>query len=88
VNKFRLFITGRTPKYEETVKNLKKALDEEFDGQYFLEIISVIESPRLAESNMIFATPTLIKVYPPPVRRIIGDFSNKELVLSGLDLVK
>jgi circadian clock protein KaiB len=88
MNKFRLFITGKTPKYEEVIRNLKEFLDEEFDGQYSLETISVIESPRLAESNMIFATPTLIKVYPPPIRKIVGDMSNRNQVLVGLGLVR
>jgi circadian clock protein KaiB len=88
MNKFRLFITGKTPKYEEVIRNLKEFLDDEFDGQYSLETISIIEDPQLAVSNMIFATPTLIKVYPPPIRKIVGDLSNKNQVLVGLGLVK
>lgn len=88
MNKFRLFITGKTPKYEVIIRNLEKLLEEEFDGQYFLEAISIIEDPQLAVSNMIFATPTLIKVYPPPIRKIVGDMSNRNQVLVGLGLAK
>lgn len=88
MNKFRLYITGKTPKYDEIVKNLQKLLEEEFDGQYSLETISIIENPLLAVSNMIFATPTLIKVYPPPIRKIVGDMSNRNQVLVGLGLIK
>lgn len=88
MNKFRLFITGKTPKYEVIIRNLEKLLEEEFDGQYFLETISIIEDPQLAVSNMIFATPTLIKVYPPPIRKIVGDMSNRNQVLVGLGLIR
>ncbi len=88
MNKFRLFITGKTPKYDEIVKNLQNLLEEEFDGQYSLETISIIEDPQLAVSNMIFATPTLIKVYPPPIRKIVGDMSNRNQVLVGLGLIR
>lgn len=88
MNKFRLFITGKTPKYEEVIRNLRKFLDDEFDGQYSLETISIIEDPQLAVSNMIFATPTLIKVYPPPIRKIVGDMSNRNQVLVGLGLIR
>ena len=88
MNKFRLFITGKTPKYEEVIRNLRKFLDDEFDGQYSLETISIIEDPQLAVSNMIFAPPTLIKVYPPPIRKIVGDMSNRNQVLVGLGLIR
>ena len=88
MNKFRLFITGKTPKYDEIVKNLQNLLEEEFTGQYSLETISIIEDPQLAVSNMIFATPTLIKVYPPPIRKIVGDMSNRNQVLVGLGLIR
>lgn len=88
MNKFRLYITGKTPKYEEILRHLEKLLEEEFDGQYSLETISIIEDPQLAVSNMIFATPTLIKVYPPPIRKIVGDLSNRNQVLVGLGLIR
>ena len=82
----RLFITGRTPKSERCIGNLRTLCEEELKGAYRLEIIDVLERPQLAEDEKILATPTLIKKLPPPVRRLIGDLSNAEQVLIGLDL--
>ena len=82
----KLYVTGKTKKSEEAIKNLKKILNEELKGLYKLEVIDVLESPQLAEEDKILATPTLAKILPPPVRKIIGDLSNKERVLLGLDL--
>lgn len=87
MHKLKLYIAGSTLKSESIIKNLKQLLEEEFDGQYSLEIIDLIDSPELAEQDRILATPTLLKVAPPPAKRIIGDFSNKKMVLCGLDLV-
>ena len=82
----KLYITGRTPRSERAITNLKEICTDELSGQYELRVIDVLESPQLAEEDRILATPTLIKALPPPIRRIIGDLSDKEKVLLGLDL--
>jgi len=87
VHRLKLYIAGSTLKSENIIKNLKQLLEEEFNDQYSLEIIDLIESPELAEQDKILATPTLLKIEPLPAKRIIGDFSNKKMVLFGLDLV-
>ena len=88
MNKFklRLYVTGKTPKSERAIANLKEICERDLKGLYELEIIDVLESPQLAEDEKILATPTLIKDLPPPLKRIIGDLSNSERVLLGLDL--
>ena len=83
----KLYVTGLTPRSQDAVKNLKKILNEDYKGVYSLRVIDVVKHLNLAEDDKILATPTLIKILPPPVRRIIGDLSNKEKVLLGLDLV-
>lgn len=83
----RLYITGMTPRAERAVANLQRICDEELGGQYKLIIVDVLEQPQLAEDERILATPTLIKVLPAPLRRIIGDMSDTEKVLLGLDMV-
>jgi circadian clock protein KaiB len=83
----KLYVTGLTPRSQDAVKNLKKILNKDYKGVYSLRVIDVVKHPNLAEDDKILATPTLIKILPPPVRRIIGDLSNKEKVLLGLDLV-
>lgn len=83
----KLYVTGLTPRSQDAVKNLKKILNEDYKGVYSLRVIDVVKHPNLAEDDKILATPTLIKILPPPVRRIIGDLSNREKVLLGLDLV-
>lgn len=82
----RLYITGMTPRSEQAIRNLKRIMREELDDAYELEIIDVLERPQLAEDERIIATPTLIKRLPPPLRRIIGDLSDSESVVLGLDL--
>jgi circadian clock protein KaiB len=82
----KLYITGQTVNSEKAIKNLKAVLDTQQKGLYSLEVIDVLENPQLAEEDKIMATPTLIKVSPPPVRKFVGDFSDKEKVLSGLGL--
>jgi circadian clock protein KaiB len=84
--KLRLYITGKTPKAERAIANLKEICEKELKGLYELSIIDVLENPQLAENEKILATPTLIKDLPPPLKRIIGDLSNSEKVLLGLDL--
>lgn len=88
MNKYvlRLYITGQTPKSERAIENLRRICEEELNGQYEMVIIDVLERPQLAEDEKILATPTLIKELPPPLRRIIGDLSDKEKVLLGLEL--
>lgn len=82
----RVFITGRTPKSERCIDNLRTICKHELKGEYELEVIDVLERPQLAEDEKILATPTLIKQLPPPVRRLIGDLTDTEKVLLGLDL--
>jgi circadian clock protein KaiB len=84
--KLRLYITGKTPKSERAIANLKEICEKELKGLYELSVIDVLENPQLAENEKILATPTLIKDLPPPLRRIIGDLSNSDKVLLGLDL--
>jgi circadian clock protein KaiB len=88
MNKFllKLYITGQTPRSERAITNLRRICDEELGGRYEIVIIDVLERPHLAESDKILATPTLIKMLPPPLRRIIGDLSDTDKVLLGLDL--
>ena len=82
----RLYITGHTPKAERAIANLHNVCEKELHGQYELKVIDVLERPQLAEDEKIMATPTLIRELPPPLRRIIGDLSDTDKVLLGLDL--
>ena len=82
----KLYITGRSPRAERAIANLQRLCKEELEGCYELEIIDVLEHPQLAENDRILATPTLIKQLPPPLRRVIGDLSNRDKVLLGLDV--
>lgn len=82
----KLYVTGRTPRAARAIENLQRLCDEELSGRYQIEIIDVLEHPGLAEDERILATPTLIKQLPPPLRRVIGDLSDKDKVLLGLDL--
>ena len=82
----KLYVTGRSPRAERAIANLQRLCKEELDGCYEIEIIDVLEHPQLAENDRILATPTLIKQLPPPLRRVIGDLSNRDKVLLGLDV--
>lgn len=84
--KLRLYVTGFTSHSQRAIENLKQICDTEIQGQYEVEVIDVLERPMLAESEKIMATPTLVKKLPEPVRKIIGDLSDRERVLLGLDL--
>jgi circadian clock protein KaiB len=88
MNKYllKLFITGQTPRSERAIANLRRICDEELKGQYEIVIIDTLERPQMAEEENVLATPMLIKQLPPPLRRIIGDLSDTEQVLLGLDL--
>jgi circadian clock protein KaiB len=83
----RLYVTGMTPRSARAVTNLRTICDEYLEGQYELEVIDIYQQPVLTKGEQIIAAPTLIKKLPLPMRRIIGDMSNRERVLLGLDLV-
>lgn len=82
----RLYITGQTANSRTAMENLRKIIDEELLSMYELQVIDVLQQPQLPEEHKILATPTLIKVLPLPLRKIIGDLADKEKVLLGLDL--
>jgi len=84
----RLYITGTTNRSAIALANLKKICEEYLEGQYELEVIDLYQMPGLAKDDQIIAAPTLIKKLPLPFRRIIGDMSNAEKVLMGLELKK
>jgi circadian clock protein KaiB len=85
----RLFVTGKTGYSAKAINNLHDILESEpnLKGKYKLEVIDILKHPQLAEDEKILATPVLEKTLPAPIRRIIGDLSNKEKVLLGLDVV-
>ncbi|NTW48470.1 MAG: circadian clock protein KaiB [Chlorobiales bacterium] len=83
---FKLYITGRTPRSEMAMFNLRRICEDILKMEYDLIIIDVLEKPQLAEDDRIMATPTLIKELPSPTRRITGDLSDTEKVLAGLDI--
>ena len=82
----RLYVTGMTPRSARAIANVKEICEEYLKGRYDLQVIDVYEQPVLAEGEQIIAVPTLIKKLPLPLRRIIGDLSDRERVLIGLDL--
>ena len=82
----RLFIAGLNPKSKLAIENLQKICDEELEGKCELEIIDIYQQPIYAKEGKIVAAPTLIKELPLPIRRFVGDLSNKEKLLLGLDL--
>lgn len=83
----RLYITGNSLNSQRAIANLLKLCREELNNKYQVEIIDVLEEPARAEREKILVTPTLIKQLPPPLQRIIGDLSNRENVICGLDLI-
>ena len=84
----RLYVAGMTPKSVSALENLRKICDEHLAGRYQLEVVDLLENPALARGHQILALPALVRQLPPPVKKIIGDFSNAERVLVGLDLVE
>lgn len=82
----RLYVAGQTPKCLTAFANLKKICEQHLAGEYDIEIIDLLERPQLAKGDQILAIPTLVRKLPEPVRKIIGDLSNTERVLVGLDL--
>jgi len=85
--KLRLYVAGQTPKSQVAFANLKRICDDHLKGRFTIEVIDLVETPRLAKDDQILAIPTLVRKLPLPVRKIIGDLSNTERVLVGLDLI-
>ena len=82
----RLYVAGNTPKSVLALNNLKKYCEEHLRDQYIIEVIDLLEKPQLAEGDQILAIPTLVRKVPVPIRKIIGDLSNEEKVLVGLNI--
>jgi circadian clock protein KaiB len=82
----RLYITGQTPRSAASIRNLREVCDEFLEGRFELQIIDLYERPELAKEAQVVAAPTLIKKLPLPLRRLVGDLSDKKEVLLGLDL--
>ncbi len=83
----RLYIAGKTPKALTAFANLKKICEEQLNGRYSIEVIDLLENPQLGAADQILALPTLVRKVPVPMRKIIGDLSDTERVLVGLDLL-
>jgi circadian clock protein KaiB len=82
----RLYITGQTPRSAASIRNLRDVCDEFLEGRFELQVIDLYQRPELAKEAQVVAAPTLIKKLPLPLRRLVGDLSNKNEVLLGLDL--
>ena len=83
----RLYVAGMTPRAGRAIENVRAICDEHLAGRYDLEVIDIYQQPALAKDEQIIAAPTLIKKPPLPLRRIIGDMSNSDRLLAGLDMV-
>lgn len=83
-----LYITGYNSKANRIIDQLRTTIDNDFKDKYSLKIVNLLENPQLAEEHDVFATPTVVKVFPLPMKKILGDLSNKEKVLYGLGLIK
>jgi circadian clock protein KaiB len=83
----RLYVAGTTPRSMAAFANLKRIADEYLPGRYVIEVVDLVENPRLADDDQILAVPTLVRKLPAPMRRIIGDLSNTERTLVGLNIV-
>src|ERR1700730_14156295 len=82
----RLYVAGQTPKSVMALSNITKYCKENLEGKYTIEVVDLLKNPQLAEGDQIFAIPTLVRKVPEPIRKIIGDLSNKERVLVGLNI--
>jgi circadian clock protein KaiB len=82
----RLYVAGQTPKSLAAFSNLQDICEKHLKGQYAIEVVDLLKNPKLAKGDQIFAIPTLVRKLPPPIRKIIGDLSNKERVLVGLNI--
>lgn len=85
--KLRLFITGTTARSTRAIENMRRICEENLQGRYDLEVVDVYQNPEATRELQVVATPTLVKILPEPLRRIIGDLSDEERVLAGLDLI-
>jgi circadian clock protein KaiB len=83
----RLYVAGQTQKSLAAFANLKKICEEHLGGKYRIEVVDLLENPQLAKGDQILAVPTLVRRLPPPIKKIIGDLSNTDRVLVGLDLI-
>lgn len=83
----RLYVTGMTPKSINAIENIRKLSDQYLSGRYELEIIDIYQQPNIAKTEQLIAVPTLVKKLPLPLRRFIGDMSDKEKILVGLDVI-
>ncbi len=83
----RLYVTGQTPRSLRAIQNIKRICEEHLSGRYDLEVIDIYQRPSLAKGERIIAAPTLVKSLPAPIRRFVGDLSDSEKILFGLDLV-
>ncbi len=84
----RLYVAGETPKCVQAFEHLKRICEEHLQGRYTIEVIDLLRNPTLASGDQIIAIPTLVRQLPPPVKKIIGDLTNTERVIVGLNLVK
>jgi len=82
----RLYVAGQTPKSLAALANLRKICEEHLDGEYKLHVIDLIKTPQLAQNDQILAIPTLVRKLPEPIRKILGDLSDRKRVLVGLNL--
>jgi circadian clock protein KaiB len=83
----RLYVTGQTPRSTDSIRNLKEICDKYLTGQFELEVVDIYQQPERAQEAQIVAAPTLVKSLPPPLRKLIGDLSNRDDVLTGLGIV-
>jgi circadian clock protein KaiB len=84
--KLRLYVAGQTPKSVTAMANLQRICDEHLPGRYAIEIIDLMKNPQLAQGDQILAIPTLVRKLPQPIKRVIGDLSNVQRVLVGMDI--
>ena len=82
----KLYVNGSSPRATTAIRNLRRICEEDLHGEYELDIIDVLDRPEAAEDDRVLATPTLIKQLPPPLRRVIGDMSDRDKVLLGLEV--
>lgn len=82
----RLYVAGQTPKSMAAVRNLRAFCDEHLPGKYYVEVVDLLDDPKRARDDQIVAIPTLVRKLPEPMRKIIGDLSNRDRVLVGFDL--
>ena len=84
--KLRLYVSGQSPQGERALRNLHRICESDLTGEHEIEVVDILQHPSLAETDKIFAVPTLVKCLPPPVRKIIGDLSDRDKVLLGLEV--